>query len=49
MDIDGGGGGFDGGEPVVVVEGVEQFLVEHAADTRHGIAVEADGEVPSTE
>ena len=42
MDVDGGGGGFDGREAIVVVKGMEQLLVQDAADAGHGVAVEAD-------
>ncbi len=43
VDVDGRGGGFDRGETIVVVERVEEFLVQHASNTAHGSAVEADG------
>ena len=41
MDVDGGGCGFDGGEAVVVVERVEQFLVQDPPHTADGVAIEA--------
>ncbi len=43
MNIDGGCGGFDGREAVVIIERVEAFLVQNSAHARHGVAVEADG------
>ena len=41
MDVDGAGGGLDGGEAVVVVERVEQLQVQDAAHAGHGLAGEA--------
>ncbi len=43
MDVDGGCGGFDGGEAVVVVERVEEFLMQNSPHAADGFAVEADG------
>ena len=43
MDVDGRGGGLDGGEAVVVVGGVEQLDVQDRAHAGHGLAGEAHG------
>ncbi len=43
MDVDRRGGGLDGGEAVVVAQGVEQLDVQHAAHAGHRLAGDADG------
>ena len=41
MDVDGRGGGLDGGEAVVVVDGVEQLEVQDRAHAGYHLAGEA--------
>jgi hypothetical protein len=40
VDVDGGGGGLDGGEAVVVVEGVEELQVQDRAHAGHRLAAQ---------
>ena len=43
VQVDGAGGGFDGGEAVVVVEGMELFQVQDAGHAGDGVARDARG------
>ena len=47
MDVDRRGGGLDGGQAVVVVDGVEQLDVQDAGDAGHGLAGEAHVRPPA--
>ena len=43
MQVDGAGGGLDGGEAVVVVEGMELLEMQDAGHAGDGVALDARG------